>query len=191
MRLIVGLGNPGSKYDGSRHNVGFEVLDALAEKHGLSMTQKKFSSLFVKGRLDRAEAILAKPQTFMNLSGRAVREIMDYFNIDPSDLIVVHDDMDLEVGRIKITAQGGPGGHNGAASIIDSLKTKEFARLKIGIGRPASEHGYENYVLGKFDSEDNEMIKQVVVRVMSALEVFAAKGVTEAQAQYNRKGLDI
>ena len=190
MRLLIGLGNPGQKYVGTRHNVGFAALDFLAGKHGLAIQQNKFSSLLVRGRLSKVDCLLAKPQTFMNLSGMAVRQIVNFFRIDLSDLLVLHDDMDIELGRSKVTARGGPGGHKGVASIIEHLGSSDFARIKIGVGRPESGLSAESYVLGRFGPGETDLVEKMLVSAAEAAEVFVTEGVSKAQALYNRKDIN-
>ena len=137
MLLLVGLGNPGKKYEGTRHNIGFAVLDFLAGRHGFTLNQTRFSSRVGRGRIKGTDVLFARPQTFMNLSGQAVRQIIEYLDLSLDDLLVLHDDLDVELGRIKVAARGGSGGHKGVASIIESLGQDEFARIKVGVGRPA------------------------------------------------------
>lgn len=190
MRLLIGLGNPGQKYVGTRHNVGFAALDYLSGKYGLTIQQNRFSSLLARGRLGTVDCLLAKPQTFMNLSGLAVQQIVNFFRIELGDLLVLHDDMDIEPGRSKVTARGGPGGHKGVASIIEHLGSSDFARIKIGIGRPESGLSAESYVLGRFSAEENDLIEKMLASAAEAAEVFLTGGVAKAQALYNRKYLN-
>ena len=187
MRLLVGLGNPGEKYRATRHNVGFEALDLLAGRHDLDINRGKFSSLTVRGRINGQDVLLAKPQTFMNLSGGPVRRMMDYYRIDLDGLLVLHDDLDVELGRLKVAARGGSGGHKGVASIIESLGESEFARIKIGIGRPHPGESGESYVLGQFAAEEVNVFETVLVSVAEAAEVFITRGVAESQALFNRR----
>ena len=136
MKLIVGLGNPGDKYQGTRHNVGFDVIDALARQEGLKLTDQKFRSDYTIWRVGDEKVLLVKPYTFMNLSGEAVLPLMSYYNISPDELVVVYDDLDLEPGKLRLRQSGSAGGHNGVKSIIEMLGTQDFKRVKIGIGRP-------------------------------------------------------
>ena len=189
MRLLVGLGNPGGTYNGTRHNIGFAALEVLAGRHGIEIGKKKFTSLIGRGRVGAADVMLVRPQTYMNLSGRAVRAILDYYRLDRSDLLVLHDDMDVAVGRVKFSARGGPGGHKGVASIIDLLGGPEFGRLKIGVGRPGRDQKGEDFVLSRFSPEEKEIMVQVLDHAAEAAEVFVLKGLAEAQARYNRRDL--
>ncbi len=189
MRLLVGLGNPGRQYEKTRHNVGFSALNTLAERNAIQIERKRFSSLIGRGRIKGVDVLLAMPQTFMNLSGEAVRPIFDYFKINLEALLVLHDEMDVEFGRIKIATRGGAGGHKGVASIIGHLGTNEFARMKIGVGRPGNERPAESYVLGRFNDSEKESVNQVLENAAEAAEIFVVQGVAEAPAQYNRRNI--
>ena len=184
---MVGLGNPGDKYASTRHNIGFAALDVIAGRHGVDVTRNRFQSLVGRGRIRGADVLLAKPQTYMNLSGRAVREIMGFFKLDCEDLLVLYDDMDIEVGRLKIAARGGPGGHKGVTSIIGDLGRNDFARIKIGVGRPGSDLNPIGHVLGGFSQDEQESMSLVLESVASAAEVFVSDGVAMAQTRFNRK----
>ncbi len=161
MKLIVGLGNPGKKYETTRHNIGFIVVDELAKMLNINKYDEKFNGLFYKIKVKDEDVILLKPQTFMNLSGKSVLKVMDYFNIDISDILVICDDLDLEVGKIRLRAKGSSGGHNGLKSIEHLIGTNEFKRLKFGIGRD-SRIPTEKYVVGNFRKEDLEIVKDKV-----------------------------
>ncbi|MEW5725465.1 MAG: aminoacyl-tRNA hydrolase [Thermodesulfobacteriota bacterium] len=191
MRLIVGLGNPGRQYLATRHNVGFAALEVLARLHGVSLGLMRFDSLIGRGRLHGTDVLLALPQTYMNLSGGAVKKIVAYFRVGLADLLVLHDDLDIESGRIKVAAGGGAGGHKGVASIIAALGSEEFARIRIGIGRPPAGWETESYVLGRFSPEEAELMDKVLASAARAAEVFVTEGVAAAQAQYNRKALNV
>ena len=191
MHLIVGLGNPGGSYAGTRHNAGFMALDVLAGRHGLDVGRRRFSSLVGSGRIAEKKVILAKPQEYMNLSGEAVRLIVDYYNVSPVNLVVLHDDLDVAFGRIKVAARGGAGGHKGVASIIRHLGVKDFTRVKIGLGRPPEGWETENYVLGRFNETELGAIQDVLVCAAEAAEVTVAHGAAEAQALFNRRDLII
>jgi PTH1 family peptidyl-tRNA hydrolase len=185
MRLVVGLGNPGPQYDATRHNIGFAVIDILARRHHLELSRKKFSSLFVRGRISGVDVVLAKPLTFMNLSGQAVVEIVNFFRIDPRDVLVVYDEMDIELGRMKITARGGPAGHNGMASIVQRLGTDQVPRIRIGIGRPS--RGGADHVLGRWGPEERELVEPMLDMAADAAEAVISDGLSEAQTRFNRK----
>ena len=187
MHLIVGLGNPGPEYEGTRHNVGFAVVDLLAVRHGLSLGRKRFDCLVGRGRIAGREAMVAKPQTYMNLSGLAVRAIAEYFRVESDEIVVVHDDLDLELGGLKITARGGSGGNKGVQSIIDSLGSKDFPRVRIGIGRPPSAKAGADYVLGRCGPEEAELMEKVLVSAAEAVETIVSEGVSKAQLRFNTK----
>ena len=189
MRLVAGLGNPGQKYLGTRHNLGFEVVKLFSERHGINLNQKRFLSLLGQGRNGGTKVFLLWPQTYMNLSGRAVRQIVDYFDLATRDILIVYDDMDVELGRIKITAQGGAGGHKGMVSIIEHLKTTEFNRIKIGIGRSDPRMSGESFVLSRFRPEEEKIIQHSVETAVDAVELVLGQGLAEAQERFNRKVL--
>lgn len=187
MRLVIGLGNPGRAYLNTRHNLGFRAVEYLAERHGIRLTQKKHQSLLGHGQVAGVKVILAQPQTYMNLSGQAVRQLVDYFDLSLADILVLHDDLDIEPGVIKVVARGGAGGHKGVASIIEHLKNNEFSRIRIGIGRPDDNMTAENFVLSRFKPEEEAIIENAVKNAVAAAEMFLQKGVTEAQERFNRK----
>jgi len=187
MFLLAGLGNPGSKYTGTRHNIGFMMLDYLASKYNLTFVDSKYQARQVKTVLWHASMILLKPETYMNLSGTAVAAMANFFKIENTNIFVVHDDLDLELGRIRISAGGGDGGHKGIRSIISSLGTKEFTRLRIGIGRPALPIPPERYVLSKFDAEELALIEQQLPLAEEGLQLLVKEGVTAAMNGINPK----
>ena len=187
MFLLAGLGNPGSKYTGTRHNIGFMMLDYLASKYNLTFVDSKYQASQVKTVLWHASLILLKPETYMNLSGTAVAAMANFFKIENTNIFVVHDDLDLELGRIRISAGGGDGGHKGIRSIISSLGTKEFTRLRIGIGRPALPIPPERYVLSKFDAEELALIEQQLPLAEEGLQLLVKEGVTAAMNGINPK----
>ena len=182
MRLIVGLGNPGAVYERTRHNLGFEVLDSLAGRHEASWSRKPDADVAKWAR----KAILVKPQTFMNLSGSAVQHWSHFFKIAFDDLLVVVDDVNLEAGRIRIRQGGGPGGHNGLKSIIASLGTDEFPRMRIGVGG-GDQRNLSSHVLGKFGAAEESVIEDAIRTAVEAVEVFVAEGLAVAMNRYNRK----
>ena len=157
MYLVVGLGNPGKQYEATRHNMGFDTIDVLADKLNTSVDEKKFKGLYGKGIIAGEKVILLKPQTFMNLSGGPVREMANYFKIDPeSELIVIYDDIDLEPGQLRIRKQGSAGGHNGIKDIIRQLGTEKFLRIKVGVGAKPKGWDLADHVLGRFSTEDRK-----------------------------------
>lgn len=187
MYLIVGLGNPGQQYAGTRHNVGFMVLDYLAAKNNLTFADSRWKALLVKAIVWDEPVVLLKPETFMNLSGTAVVRAVHFYKLEPANIIIIHDDLDMDFGRIKIVSGGGDGGHKGIRSIIEQLGTKDFPRFKIGIGRPPSPVVPEKYVLGKFDSAEKEMIEQKMPVVLEGIRIFLQQGIPAAMTLINQK----
>lgn len=185
MKLIAGLGNPGIKYQLSRHNMGFLVLEALAEKQNIEIRQKKFDSCLGKGTLSGTTVMMAKPQTFMNLSGAAIKKLLGYFNIDLSDLIVIHDDLDLPFNSIRIKAGGGHGGHKGLISIIDSLGRSDFIRIRLGIGKPEHKEMVEGYVLEHFTNDEMKILPDILTRAYDAVVEVISSGTQSAMNQFN------
>ncbi len=190
VRLIAGLGNPGSKYELTRHNAGFLALDYFADQHGLTMSCEKWQGVFCRERLAGISVLLLKPQTFMNKSGECLARFADYYRIEPANILVVHDDIDLPAGRIKAVASGGAGGHNGIRSIISHLGTSDFARLKIGIGRPErNEQGsgipVERYVLSRFNDHDWEVFNEQLPLVDEAVELFIREDIDTCMNRIN------
>jgi len=173
MKIVFGLGNPGKKYEKSRHNIGFIAIDELAQNLGLTFKQTKFKSLYAEGRLGTEKIILVKPQTFMNLSGESVQPWIDYYNVSAEDMVVIYDDMDLPVGKIRLRTKGGAGGHNGMKSIVNQLGTKEFNRIRVGIGRPLPEQTVISHVLSRFQKETVPDMKNAVEQVVSAIKHWA------------------
>jgi PTH1 family peptidyl-tRNA hydrolase len=187
MYLIIGLGNPGQHYAGTRHNIGFMMLDYIAEKNNLTFLDSKWNALVSKAVVWDESLVLLKPQTFMNLSGTAVAQAVNFYKLQPANIIVIHDDLDMEFGRLKIVSGGGDGGHKGIRSIIEHLGTKNFPRIKIGIGRPPSPVVSEKYVLGKFDSDEKKVIEQKMSVVFEGLRVSLQQGIAAAMTFINRK----
>lgn len=184
MKIIVGLGNPGPRYETTRHNVGFLVLDLLAEKLNIDFKKQAHFSSVAEGRLRGEKIILIKPMTYMNLSGKAVGHAVGFYKIDLSDLLVIYDDMDLDVGRIRIKQGGSGGGHNGMNSIITHLSSQEISRIKIGIGRPGREK-VTDYVLMPFPDQDWEWVKPAIYKGTEAAELWLKDGVSAAMNKYN------
>ena len=169
MKIIVGLGNPGAKYAGTRHNVGFAVLDELAERHNIRIDTAKHKALIGKGIIDGEKVILAMPQTFMNLSGESVRAIMDFYKCTVEDLIVVYDDIDLDVGKLRIRQKGSAGGHNGLKNIIAHCGTQDFLRIRIGVGKLEPGGDMVAHVLGRMPQEDRKLAEASFDRAISAI----------------------
>lgn len=187
MRCIVGLGNPGIKYAETRHNIGFILIDHLAGIFHISLAAEKWDSRIGKGYIGERQVLLAKPLAYMNRSGLAVAQILNFHKIPPQGLLVVHDDMDIPLGRIKIVRSGGSGGHNGVDSIIETLGTQEFPRLKIGIGRPLPQQKPERYVLEPFSLEERSILKETLKKAEKASEVIVRQGIEEAMNLFNIK----
>jgi PTH1 family peptidyl-tRNA hydrolase len=183
VRLIVGLGNPGREYQDTRHNVGFIVVDELARRHDLQW-RNEGQMAFAK-RFGSPEFLLAKPKTFMNLSGFAVAEFANYRNIDRSDLLIVVDDVDLPLGRMRARPRGSAGTHNGLKSVVAQLGTTEFARLRIGVGRGDRQRDLADYVLAKFEAAEEAALNDIVTRAADAAEMFAAEGIEKVMNRYN------
>lgn len=179
MKLIVGLGNPGNEYKQTRHNAGFMVIDELASVYNIAVNKKKYKSFFGKDSINDTEVVLAKPQTFMNLSGDSVAQMIKGFNLSADDLIIIYDDMDMDIGRIRIRDKGSHGGHRGVRSIIDAIGTDSFVRIKIGIGRPRAGMDSSDYVLTNFKKDELPILKEAIKRASDALS-FLIKGDTVA-----------
>lgn len=183
MKLIVGLGNPGKKYEKTRHNLGYRVVDTLADSLGFNIDKEAFNGLYAKEVIFGEPIILFKPTTFMNLSGTAVQEIKNYFNIDLQDIIIIYDDMALEPGRIRLRLAGSSGGHNGIQNIIEQLKTEDIKRLRIGIGEPA--YTGVDYVLGKPTKEEAKLIEIAIGEASEAIKEYLRNGFNSAMAKFN------
>jgi PTH1 family peptidyl-tRNA hydrolase len=187
LTLIVGLGNPGSEYASHRHNVGFQIVEALADIHGLSFARhKKAKARVAEGQIGERPVILAKPQAFMNLSGKTVLRLSREREIPPECILVVCDDLDLPLGRLRIRPQGGSGGHKGLRSIIELLGSQDFARLRVGIDRPAGSLDPAEYVLQPFAQEDRALITETLARAVEAVESWLADGIVAAMDRFNR-----
>ena len=188
MYLIVGLGNPGRQYDGTRHNMGFDTLDYLIEKHQIPQGGVKFNAMYGKGIIGGEKVILMKPLSFMNLSGGPVREMVNYFKIDPeTEMIVIYDDIDLEPGQIRIRKQGSAGGHNGIKDIIRQLGTQKFLRVKVGVGAKPKGWDLADHVLGRFSDSDRRLVDEAIGKAGDAVELMLSRGVDAAMNEYNRK----
>jgi peptidyl-tRNA hydrolase, PTH1 family len=185
VHLIVGLGNPGQKYQNTRHNIGFLTLQTLARRHQISTEKRKFNSHFRLGEIFQEKVILLTPLTYMNLSGPAVSSFLRYFNISSDNLIVIYDELDLPWTRMRIANKGGAAGHKGLLSIIDQIPTQEFIRIRLGIGRPPERIPPESYVLEPFSTEERKELPQVVDRACDAIEVIIEKGITTAMNRFN------
>lgn len=187
--VVVGLGNPGEQYEDTRHNVGFQVLDLLARTHAITFWERKFESHWGTGLIGGRHILLCKPLTFMNRSGEAVVEFLEFFDLPPDGMLVVHDDLDLACGRIRVARRGGAGGHRGVGSIIRTLGHQEFARVKLGIGRPLFGEAIEEFVLDRPYADQRSVFADMVSRGAEAVEAAVALGVTEAMNRFNRRDL--
>ena len=188
MFVIVGLGNPEKKYFKTRHNVGFEVIDALSDKYNIGLTETKFKAVYGKGRIGNERVILVKPLTYMNLSGEAVAPICNYFKVDSkSDLIVISDDVELDVGKLRVRPKGSAGGHNGLKNIIAQLGHDEFSRVRVGVGKKPREWDMVDWVLGHFEGEDAVTIKQSIDRAAQAAVWIIENGTESAMNEFNGK----
>ena len=188
MFIIVGLGNPSKEYEGTRHNAGFEVIDRIADKYNISVDTKKHRALIGKGIIGGQKVILAKPQTFMNLSGESVRELVDFYKIDPEEeLIIIYDDIALAPGKLRVRAKGSAGGHNGIKNIIAHLGTQQFSRIRIGVGEKPAGWDLADYVLGRFPAEEEPTIRTALEQTVKACETILTDSVEAAMNQFNGK----
>ena len=184
MRVILGLGNPGREFTGTRHNVGHRCIDLIARRQGLQF-QRRLRVAVAQGTIGETPVVLAKSRTFMNVSGLAARYLVDRFRVRPPALTVIYDDMDLPVGKFRIRPRGSSGGHKGMESIIARLGTQEFPRIRIGIGRPSETGDGVDHVLGRFTASEEEIIREVVQRTAEAVEIMLSSGVEAAMNRFN------
>ncbi len=188
MYIIVGLGNPKKEYDNTRHNIGFDVIDVLADKNRIGVSEKKHKALIGKGIIAGQKVVLVKPQTFMNLSGESVREVIDYYKIDEeSELIVISDDISLDVGQLRIRKKGSAGGHNGLKNIILHLGHDKFQRIKMGVGEKPKNYDLADYVLGHFSKEERVVMDESVLDACKAIEMMINEDTDGAMNLYNKK----
>ena len=186
MYVIVGLGNPDKKYEHTRHNIGFDVIDALADKYNISVTDKKHKALCGSGVTEGMKVLLVKPQTYMNLSGESVAEVMHFYKLDPEEeMIVIFDDISLEPGRIRIRKKGSAGGHNGIKSIIAMTGTQGFSRIKVGVGENPQGWDLADHVLGRFSSEDRAKVEEAIGHAMDAAVLMMQGETDKAMNIYN------
>lgn len=184
MKLIVGLGNFGKEYRNTRHNIGFMALDFYADKNKLTIDKKKFKGLYTETTINGEKVILLEPQTYMNLSGECVRDFVLYFHINIKDILVIYDDMDLDVGVLRLREKGSAGGHNGIKNIIDHLKTNEFRRVRVGISKD-KDRSTIDYVLGKFKEEEKKIIDEKIEKVSCIIEDFVKYDFNKVMSMYN------
>jgi PTH1 family peptidyl-tRNA hydrolase len=191
LRLVVGLGNPGKTYSKTRHNAGFMVVDKISDDFSIALEKRKFDARFGIGAVDGVKIVLAKPMAYMNRSGPQIQKIAGYFRILCEDILVIHDDIDLVFGRLKIKEKGGDGGHRGVRSIIDAFGGGDFTRLRIGVGRPDAERGASDYVLGKFSLEESKVLSQIITTAKDAIVTILCKGTKEGMNRFNDKRIVI
>lgn len=187
MKLIVGLGNPGRQYEETRHNVGFKVIDELSDQLHIPLDKAKFNGVFGQGIVNGEKVLLLKPLTYMNLSGESIRPLMDYYDILVDDILVIYDELDLPVGKIRLREKGSAGGHNGMKSIIHHLGTQEFKRIRIGINRPTNGMKIADYVLGRFQAEESQDIKDAIQKSAEAAEKWVSTPFLQVMNEFNAK----
>ncbi|WP_432353757.1 aminoacyl-tRNA hydrolase [Sporosarcina sp. A2] len=185
MKMIIGLGNPGKQYATTRHNVGFQAIDLLAEQLNAPVMQTKFNGMITTVYVGTEKVMLVKPLTFMNLSGECVRPLMDYYEIDDDEIVVIYDDLDLVPGKLRLRAKGGAGGHNGMKSLIAHLGTNEFNRIRIGVGRPDGPMSVADYVLSSFGKDEQPLIQEAVEKSAAATRAWVNHPFLEIMNEYN------
>ncbi len=188
MYIIAGLGNPDRQYQNTRHNVGFDVIDVIADKYDIAMGERKHKAIIGKGYIAGQKIVLVKPQTYMNLSGESIRAVIDFYKVDEkSELIVISDDVSLDVGRIRIRKKGSAGGHNGLKNIMKHLGHDEFIRMRMGVGEKPSGYDLADYVLGHFTQKEREVMDAGIQNAAAAIEIMITQGPEAAMNLYNKK----
>lgn len=185
MYLIVGLGNPENEYAHTRHNMGFDTINQIAKNNNIQITKNKFKGLCESTIIQNQKVILLKPQTYMNLSGESVKEVAEFYNLKPEEIIVIYDDIDIEKGHIKIRKKGGAGSHNGMKSVVEELQSTDFARIRVGIGQPEFKSDMINYVIGKVSQKEQEILQQGVEKAAKAVEEILKNGIDIAMNKFN------
>ena len=185
MYLIVGLGNPEVDYSKTRHNMGFNTINKIAEKYKISVEQKKFDALFGMGEIENEKVILLKPQTYMNLSGKSIIQVVNFYKIPYENIFVIYDDMDVEKGKIRIRKKGSSGSHNGMKSVVEQLGTEEFTRIRVGIGKPEFEGDTINYVIGAIPEEEIKILDEGAKKASEAMIEIIKNGVDSAMNKFN------
>jgi peptidyl-tRNA hydrolase, PTH1 family len=185
VKLFIGLGNPGSRFDGTRHNIGFEVIDTLSDSLNIPLQQTKFKGIYGTGNINGEKVFLLKPLTYMNLSGECIGPFMDYFQIPLEDMIVVYDDLDTIPGKLRLRTKGSAGGHNGIKSMIAHLGTQEFKRIRFGIGRPTNQQPVPDFVLNRFSKEESVDIEHGIDRSVKACEAFLETSFDKVMNKFN------
>ena len=187
VRLVVGLGNPGKEYVKTRHNAGFMAIDHIAQTFSISLDKRKFNTVFGKGSIEGIDVLLAKPLAFMNKSGPPVQNLAGYFKILSKDMLVIHDDIDLDFGRIKIIEKGGHGGHNGVRSLMDAFGVDDFSRVRVGIGRSGSGTDVTGHVLGKYSTDESKVLDQKISGTRNAVVTILCKGIKDGMNRFNNQ----
>jgi peptidyl-tRNA hydrolase, PTH1 family len=187
MYLIIGLGNPGNRYQHTRHNIGFMVLEKIAARWEVDLKQTSFDALWNRGKIGSINVLLGMPQTYMNLSGNAARKLLAYFKVDINNLIVIHDDLDLPFGTIRLKTGGGDAGHKGLKSIMTCLGSADFMRIRMGIGKPSGRQPVEDYVLQRFGQEEAAALEQIIQSASEAVAEIVTSGMQQAMAKYHTK----
>lgn len=185
MYLIVGLGNPEEDYSKTRHNMGFNVVNKIAKKYGIEINKKKFDSLYGEGMIENEKVILLKPQTYMNLSGKAIIQVVNFYKIPLENICVIYDDMDIEKGQIKIRKKGGAGSHNGMKSVVAELNSEAFARIRVGIGNPKFKDDSINYVIGAIPEEEVKVLDEGTTKAAEAMIAILKDGIDNAMNKFN------
>lgn len=185
MYIIVGLGNPEPEYSNTRHNMGFDVINKLAKENDISLNRTKFNAVYGTGIIEGEKVILIKPQTFMNNSGESAKEFVDFYKEPLDNLMVIFDDMDTEVGTIRVRSKGGPGSHNGMKSMVNCLNSEEFARIRIGIGRPVGEYDRIDYVIGQIPDEEKQILEKGQDVAVNAIKYWIKNGIDNTMNKYN------
>ncbi len=183
--IIIGLGNPGKKYENTRHNVGFDTVELLSRRHGISITKLKHKALLGDGKISGKRVILVKPQTFMNLSGESVREILEWYKVPVKNIIIIYDDIDLPAGKLRLRPKGSAGTHNGMRSVIYQIESDEFPRIRIGVGGPPEGWELADYVLSKLSGEDKKKVEEAIVYAADAVEEIVKSGIDVAMNKFN------
>lgn len=185
MYLIVGLGNPEEEYARTRHNMGFDTINKISEKYNINLNKSKFNSLYGTGIIEGEKVILVKPQTYMNLSGNAVRDFMNFYKLSSEDIIIIYDDLDIEPGIIKIRKKGGPGTHNGMKSVVHEIQTEDFPRIRIGIGNPEYKNDLLNFILTRIPEEEYKILQDAQEKAVKAIVEIIKNGIDTSMNKYN------
>lgn len=185
MYLIIGLGNPEEEYARTRHNMGFDTINKISEKYNIKVNKSKFNALYGAGEIEGEKVILLKPQTYMNLSGTAIRDFMNFYKLSPENIIVIFDDLDIEPGIIKIRKKGGPGTHNGMKSVVNEIKSEDFCRIRIGIGNPEYKNDLLNHILTRIPDDEYKILEKAIDNATSAIAEILKNGIDSAMNKYN------